>query len=154
MNGNLTAGFIFVIALTSCALEEKKTVDASSDTTDIELNGQWKIECIKLNDSVIVRPAAEKESVCQYFTFTDSTYHIMTNCNAINGSYSMNGNSIVIGDGAMTELACDNMETEDALRAILPDITTVEAENDSTIRLNSSTTPAYIVLNRITTEIK
>lgn len=154
MNGRLAAGFIFVIALISCTPKENKTVDTGSDTTDIELNGQWKIECIKLNDSVIICPASEKESVCQYFTFTDSTYHIITNCNAINGSYSMNGNSIVIGDGAMTELACDNMETEDALRAILPDITTVEAENDSTIRLNSSISPAYIVLNRIITEIK
>ena len=43
-------------------------------------------------------------------------------------------------------MACDNMATEDALRKILPDIVTLDVQNDSVMRLNTSVPSEYIVL--------
>lgn len=53
-----------------------------------------------------------------------------------------------LGDGAMTEMACDNMHTEDALRRILPDIATIDAENDSIVRLNCKNHSSYLILKK------
>ena len=78
----------------------------------------------------------------------------MTNCNSISGEYVLRGDSISLGDGAMTEIACDNMAVEDALRKILPEIATVDMENDSVVRLNCGSTAGYIVLSKPTFETK
>ncbi|WP_289833357.1 META domain-containing protein, partial [uncultured Muribaculum sp.] len=77
--------------------------------------------------------------------FEDSTYFIKTNCNTISGTYTIKGDSIILGDGAMTEMACDNMAVEDALRRILPNIATVYIQNDSIARLDSRNPSEYIV---------
>ena len=52
----------------------------------------------------------------------------------------------------MTEMACDNMATEDALRKILPNIATVYIENDSIARLDSRNPSEYIVLRKTSEE--
>ena len=54
----------------------------------------------------------------------------------------------------MTEIACEDMATEEALRRILPQIVTVGVENDSTIRLNGATSSEYILLQKAGMEIK
>lgn len=78
----------------------------------------------------------------------------MTNCNSLSGSYTVKGDTITLGDGAMTEMACDDMRTEDALRRILPHISTVDVQNDSVVRLNGSTPAECILLRKAKTEIK
>lgn len=50
----------------------------------------------------------------------------------------------------MTEMACENMATEDILRSVLPHIALVNVENDSIVRLNSATSSEYIVLRKAT----
>ena len=90
----------------------------------------------------------------QYIVFEDSTYFIMTNCNSFNGSYTVRGDSIRLGDGAMTEMACDDMQTEDALRRILPHISTIDVQNDSVVRLNGAVPAECILLRKIKTAIK
>lgn len=121
---------------------------------DAYLRGQWAIENIVFNDSDYVRPDEAVPGTIQYIVFDDSTYSIMTNCNSISGSYTVNGDSITLQDGLMTEMACDNMETEDALRRILPDITSLDVENDSVVRLNGKTPAECILLRKIKTPIK
>ena len=69
-------------------------------------------------------------------------------------SLTINGDSIRLGDGIMTEIACEDMATEEALRRILPQIVTVGVENDSTIRLNGATSSEYILLQKAGMEIK
>ncbi|MFA4046786.1 META domain-containing protein [Prevotella sp. PCHR] len=115
--------------------------------TDADIRGQWYIENIVFNDSNYVRPDETIHSVRQYISFEDSTYFIQTNCNTISGTYTIKGDSIALGDGAMTEMACDDMSVEDALRRILPDISTIDVQNDSVVRLNGST-PAECILLR------
>lgn len=128
-------------------------VDEQTNVAEVDLQGQWYLENIVFNDSDFVRPSEEVPGSRQYIIFEDSTYSVMTNCNAMTGSYAVKGDSIWLSDGAMTELACDNMVTENALRRIFPNIFRVDIENDSIVRLNGSVATEYIVLRKAT-EIK
>lgn len=159
MNIKLIAG-LMVAAMASCADNGKTTdgavgsEDASRSVADVNITGQWYIENIVFDDSTYVRPAEEVPGAAQYIVFTDSTYSIMTNCNAISGTVAINDDSIRLGDGMMTEMACDNMVTEDALRKILPEIAAVDVENDSIVRLNCDPAPWYMILRKAKTEVK
>lgn len=128
--------------------------DAESQVVNADIRGQWYIENIVFSDSDYVRPDETSSSMKQYIVFEDSTYFIMTNCNSINGSYTVTGDSIKLGDGAMTEMACDDMHTEDALRRILPHISTIDVQNDSVVRLNGTTPAECILLRKAKAEIK
>lgn len=138
--------------------KEAKAVNADNavqtEVANADIRGQWYIENIVFSDSDYVRPDETSSSMKQYIVFKDSTYFIMTNCNSISGSYTVKGDSITLGDGAMTEMACDDMRTEDALRRILPHISTVDVQNDSVVRLNGSTPAECILLRKAKTEIK
>lgn len=138
--------------------KETKSNNADEETqikiANADIRGQWFIENIVFNDSNYVRPDETSSSMKQYIVFEDSTYFIMTNCNSISGSYSVKGDSIRLGDGAMTEMACDDMQTEDALRRILPHISTIDVQNDSVVRLNGSVPAECILLRKAKTEIK
>ena len=132
-----------------------KVADAAQmETVNADIRGKWYIENIVFSDSDYVRPDETSSSMKPYIAFEDSTYFIITNCNSISGSYTVKGDSIKLGDGAMTEMACDNMATEDALRRILPRISTIDIQNDSVIRLNGTTPAECILLRKIKTEIK
>lgn len=152
--------FVASVLVASCVGSAGKRSDTdtvgiqSQPVADADIVGQWYIENIVFNDSDYVRPGEEVPGVVQHMVFTDSTYSIMTNCNSISGEYVLSGDSISLGDGAMTEIACDNMAVEDALRKILPDIATVDMENDSVVRLNCGSTAGYIVLRKPTFETK
>lgn len=60
----------------------------------------------------------------------------------------------MFGDGMMTEMACDNMATEDALRKILPSIVRMDMENDSIVRLCTDNHSQYIMLRKAKIEVK
>ena len=118
------------------------------DVAEADILGQWYIENIVFSDTEYIRPAEEVPGSRQYILFEDSVYSIMTNCNVFSGSYTLIGDSIRLGEGMMTEMACDNMATEDALRQILPHISIVDIENDSIMRLNTDVASRYIVLRK------
>lgn len=128
------------------ACSQKTGNSAMVDSVDI--GGQWYIENIVFNDSDYVRPQEQVPGSRQYITFEGDMYFVQTNCNTMLGSYSVVGDSICLNDGAMTEMACDNMEVEDAIRRILPHLSRIDMENDTTLRLNSSDPQEYIVLRR------
>lgn len=127
---------------------------AKTEVADADIRGQWYIDNIVFNDSDYVRPDETSSSMKPYIVFEDSTYFIMTNCNSISGSYTVKGDSITLGDGAMTEMACDDMQTEDALRRILPHISSIDVRNDSVVRLNGSVPAECILLRKVKTAIK
>lgn len=150
---------VSAVIVTGCSGTKENKTDVLVDeeqraTANADIRGQWYIENIVFSDSDYVRPDEAVPGVNQYIVFEDSTYFIMTNCNSISGSYKIEGDSITLGDGAMTEMACDNMATEDALRRILPEISTIDVQNDTVIRLNGSTPAECILLRKATTEIK
>lgn len=161
MNTRLMMAFFAVAMMASCTGNKGSVGNDSTKTDDIpaeasvNLKGQWFIENIFFNDSDYVRPAEILPDSRQYIQFTDSTYSIMTNCNSISGYYTVSGDSITLSDGAMTEMACDNMQTEDALRRILPDIAAIDVENDSIVRLNCRAHSGYLILKKnIAYEVK
>ena len=151
----IAAAAVAVIAAGCAGDKAKESTEGRPETTETnaDIRGQWSIENIVFNDSDYVRPDEAVPGVNQYFLFEDSTYFIMTNCNSISGQYTVKGDSITLGDGAMTEMACDNMATEDALRRILPRISTMDTQSDSVIRLNG-TTPAECILLKKSRETK
>ena len=116
----------------------------------IDMQGQWDIENIVFNDSTHVRPAEEVPGSRQYITFDSGQYFVQTNCNTLAGSYDIKGDTLTIGDGAMTEIACDNMATEDAFRKFIMQVATIDTENDSITRLNFINSGAYIILHKST----
>lgn len=127
--------------------------DSITGGTVQSIAGQWYIENIVESDSVSVRPG-EEAAARPYIIFTDSTYSVMTNCNAISGIYIINGDSIAFRDGAMTELACDNMAVEEAVCRILPKIATVGFAGDSVVRLNGGNPSEYVLLRKAAVETK
>lgn len=156
---SLMGAALLVATATGCSgNKEAKAVNADNATqTEVasaDIRGQWYIENIVFSDSDYVRPDETSSSMKQYIVFKDSTYFIMTNCNSLSGSYTVKGDSITLGDGVMTEMACDDMRTEDALRRILPHISTVDVQNDSVVRLKGSTPAECILLRKAKTEIK
>lgn len=136
-----------LIALSACSPKESKQEEA---VKEINLSGQWYIENIVFNDSTYVRPAEEVPGSRQYITFDSESYFIQTNCNTMAGSYEINGDSLSLGDGAITEMACDNMATEDALRHFIMQTAVIDIENDSITRLNFIDSGAYIILRKAT----
>lgn len=128
--------------------------DTITSRTVQSIAGQWYIENIVESDSVSVRPGEEAAAARPYIIFTDSTYSVMTNCNSISGIYIINGDSIAFRDGAMTELACDNMAVEEAVCRILPKIATVGFAGDSVVRLNGGNPSEYVLLRKTTFETK
>lgn len=126
-----------------------KVADAAQmETVNADIRGKWYIENIVFSDSDYVRPDETSSSMKPYIAFEDSTYFIITNCNSISGSYTVKGDSIKLGDGAMTEMACDDMRTEDALRRILPHISTIDVQYNSGVRLIGSAQAEYILLRK------
>ncbi len=129
MNNKITLSLIAFAAITYTSCTGSKCDNSTTDNSNpqdiaacADIKGQWTIETIALSDSDYIRPAEQVPGVRQYITFEDSTYFIKTNCNSFSGTYTIKGDSITLGDGAMTEMACDNMVTEDAIRQILPNI--------------------------------
>lgn len=159
-NISFIAGVIlFLIMTTGCSGNKETKSDRAGEEVQTEvanadIRGQWYIENIVFSDSDYVRPDETSSSMKQYIVFEDSTYFIMTNCNTFNGSYTVKGDSIKLGDGIMTEMACDDMQTEDALRRILPHISTIDVQNDSVVRLNGLAPAECILLRKAKTEIK
>lgn len=145
--------FILLAAAIAASCSNKKESqnndpvdDVKAQTNTVDLRGQWYLENIVFNDSTYIRPAEETPDVRQYITFEDSTFHIQTNCNTIQGEYKVSGDSISFPVTFMTEMACENMTTEDALRRILPDIVAVDVQNDSVTRLCGHTPAECIML--------
>lgn len=150
----LVLSLIFSCSRTGSTEKTDSNTAEQPEKTVPDLRGQWYIENIVFNDSNNIRPSEEVPGSKQYVTFDDEQYSIITNCNTFAGAYSQKGDSIHLGDGAMTELACDNMATEDALRKILPEIVLIDVENDSIVRLNCRESSSYIILKKAPIQVK
>ncbi len=154
MNKSVISTILSLLLLASCSDKKSTAISEATDPNEpeasVSLKGKWDIENIVFSDSDYVRPSEAVPGSKQFVVFTDSTYFFATNCNSISGYYAIKGDTISLSDGAMTEMACDNMETEDALRRILPSLTLIDVENDSTVRLNCNNTSGYIILRKNT----
>lgn len=159
MKAILTPCIVLAALACSCGnrTNNQSTAQTDADTLQVAapvaLDGQWNIENVVVNDTLSARPAEETPDQKVYIQFDNGNYSIMTNCNSIQGTYTLNGDSIVMESGLCTEMACDNMKIEDLIKQVLPAISTVDMENDSTLRLNSASSE-YILLSRLKEPVK
>lgn len=128
--------------------ETSDSTDAASDAQAVNVVGQWQLEDIVASDSLSVKPSEVESGDPQVIMFTDSTYHVQTNCNIVQGEYTQTGDSIKFGLGLSTKMACPDTRVEDILVQVLPQIATVSAENDSVVKLSSDNSSAYILLKK------
>ena len=114
MNRNicLVAGLTAVTAIVAMSCAGDKSVNNAAGKSlppdaaaYADLKGRWTLDDIVISDSDHIRPSDELPGVSQYIVFEDSTYFIRTNCNTFSGTYAVTGDSIILGDGSMTERA-------------------------------------------------
>lgn len=121
--------------------------NAAATAGAVDIEGQWGIVSVVVNDSLYVHPSGTDGDMNAYISFGKGNYFIQTGCNSIQGTYSQAGDSIIMHPGVCTEMACDDMLTEDLVKMVLPGISAVDQINDSVMRLNSDSS-AYIALKR------
>ena len=153
---------VLLLALVSCSDnkannardKESRAGVAKTETPSIE--GCWVIENVVVSDSVYAMPVEETPGVRQYATFkSDSSFTFNTNCNIITGSYSQNGTAFTIGnDMGYTEMACDNTRVEELVKQVLPEIVSLDFQNDSIVRLGATAGPKCIVLRKAQEPLK
>lgn len=123
-------------------------LDFGSATMDAgkSIVGEWDIVGIMCGDSIAISPAETMPGVDVAMELAaDETYVVRTGCNTISGSYASRGNSIKFTDGMMTEMACDDMAVEDALRQLLPEIEYCELSEDGAMATLSASDSRDII---------
>ncbi len=133
----------------------KVNENTGAETKIADIQGQWMIENIVENDSSYVRPSDLENAVTVYIDFRkDYSFGINTNCNHISGQYVVKNDSIALNDISATEMAFDNMEIEDMLKKILPEVNYLDSINHSIARLNTKDSASYIVLKKMKVIVK
>lgn len=152
--------FIFgamALAMASCSTSKDNNTEAdeSTETTFVavpytgSIAGEWKVTDIEMYDTLSLKPAEINPEEPTTVMFTDSTYHFRTNCNLVQGNYTQSGDTITFSNGLSTRMACRDMRIEDTLNKLLPQLTTIGAENDSTLRFIADNPSAYIVVTKM-----
>lgn len=149
-----------ILLIVSCSGQSNKTLSDTSKISDADsavcasVEGQWLLEHVVMNDTLEVRHVdIDLESKLYAHFYNDSTFNFQTGCNAIGGRYVQTGNSIAMSDMMWTEMACDDMRVEELLKNVLPQVKTVDWDNDSIVRLNTESS-AYIVLKKCKVKVK
>lgn len=141
-----------VLLMVSCGNQSKQTVpdtqNASDSIATVSIAGEWLLEHVVVNDTLEIRPTdINPEAKLQVNFYNDSTFNFQTGCNSIGGRFVQTGDSISLSDLLWTEMACENMQTEELLRTILPRVCAIDWNNDSIIRLNTASS-SYVVLKK------
>lgn len=145
------------LALASCSTSKENTSDneESADAVFVaqpysgSLAGEWRVTDIEMYDTLSLKPAEINPEEPTTVMFTDSTYHFQTNCNLVQGDYTQTGDSISFAPAMSTRMACPDMRIETAINELLPQLTGIGAENDSTLRFVATNPSAYMVIQRI-----
>lgn len=148
------------LLIASCGGRNSKDVSDNSNMSDAStadcasIDGQWLLEHVVVNDSLEARPIdIDLESKLYVHFYNDSTFNFQTGCNSIGGRYVQANDSITMSDMMWTEMACEDMRVEELLKDVLPKVETLDWNNDSILRLNT-TSSAYIVLKRCEAKVK
>lgn len=94
-------------------LEKRKPTLSNAD-----LDGEWTIK--ELDGKKLDKENKNYRKI--YFDLSDKTFSCTTSCNSMSGIFQSNANDISFGAIAQTEMACENMETEQTLAKVLPEI--------------------------------
>lgn len=124
---------------------------AEQSTVTISLDGAWKLTSyISGNDTVRI------DSDTDYlltFSEKDSVFGLTTDCNSLGGMYLANGDSLKFGNIFANLMLCEQMEVEDAMKAMLPAVSGYNVSNDSVLTLKSAE-GAIATFSRVTVDDK
>lgn len=157
MKNLISIAALGLLALTSCASKSDtqnsatETADSIAANTDVVIRGNWMIEDVVAGDSARYTPGQVNPDEPRYMRFLveegQERFVAETDCNNISGTYSVAGDSIQFGPLMMTRMACPNTELEAIMSTVLPTVSTVVIDTDSTLTLRG-TNGYYISLLR------
>lgn len=120
----------FGVLLLGACTTAKTTQEQPAEQFPSQLFGQWNVAELVLNDSTVV----PTDSVAAALTFAeDTTYLFETGCNAISGIFTADSANISFSEGAATMMLCPDMQVEDAVKAILPNVNGYQLNGDSSL---------------------
>lgn len=138
--------------LTACSgkSDAVATANDSVSTTSPSLIGDWVLTAVAVDDSLVINPADVESEEVQTITFVnDSLVSFKTNCNIINGTYTVSGDSLKFDQLLCTRMMCPDMRVEDNLNLVLPQVMTYTFVNDSTVRFNTDIPSRYIQAGKV-----
>ena len=131
---------VLAAALVSCGGNKAKApVEAIEDEVKEEakeasLDGKWRLVDYAGETEVAVVPDAEQYCLQMQ---ADGVFTINTDCNSIGGNYKLNGDSITFDNIGVTEMACPSEAVENAMKRILPQVTTYTIAADTVLTLRA-----------------
>ncbi len=149
MMKNLAIAAVALLAMTACSKSNTPQTETGNTAAEVTATpaGEWAVTAIGVAeadmDTVYTDPACTR-----LILSADSTFHMSTNCNSIEGSWVAVTDSIMMSPMLMTEMACDDMHTEQAAVAALPKIATY-AVTDSTLTLKGGDDSTFITLVKV-----
>lgn len=97
------------------------------------IEGTWNIDSIVFDGKTII-PANTNPGEAIYLKFDrDSLVYCVTGCNNISGGYTVDADSIRFTQMLRTQMACPNMEVEDAVAPMLDRVAYTVADGKLTI---------------------
>lgn len=148
----LAIAAMVILAMTACSKSNTNTTDATpaeapaaETCTACPIAGEWAVTAIAVAGGDTIAPDA---ATTRIVFLSDSSFHVSTNCNSIEGNWVAGPDSITVNPMLRTEMACDDMTAEETILAVLPAIVTYTAA-DSTLTLTAADPATFVTLTKV-----
>lgn len=132
---NLTIALLAVVLLAGCGSQKNVPVD---------LNGNWQItELTGLDETVSL------EGNFFQFDSEEGLFFAYLGCNNIAGKYVFEDSSITFSDIARTEMACDNMNSEELFCFLIEQVALTSVTEEGFLQLKSAEEEVLITLKKV-----
>lgn len=128
-----------LLLLCGCAGNKaKEEASATNETADIRLDsiglqGAWSLTEYTVGNAT--GAFTPESGYALTFDEEDNIFGISTDCNQINGGFSVTNDTIRFGNTLVTEMACDKMEVETNMLRLINDSTAYALCQGDTITL-------------------
>jgi len=132
---NLTIALLAVVLLAECGSQKNVPVD---------LNGNWQItELTGLDETVSL------EGNFFQFDSEEGLFFAYLGCNNIAGKYVFEDSSITFSDIARTEMACENMNSEELFCFLIEQVALTSVTEEGFLQLKSAEEEVLITLKKV-----
>ncbi len=136
---NLTIALLAVVSLAGCGSQKNVPVD---------LNGNWQItELTGLDETLSL------EGNFFQFDSEEGLFFAYLGCNNIAGKYVFEDPSITFSDIARTEMACDNMNSEELFCYLIEQVALTSVTEEGCLQLKSAEEEVLITLKKVEEEV-